>query len=140
MVDGEQRQEQYAQYKTRLAQLIKDVRRDLKVEQLPVVIGELGAGGERGDFQTAQEAVANLPELENTVAFAKTCEFWDAEVAEMSEQGVWKGPEWVKFYNVGSNRAYHYLGSARIYYQMGKAFGRSMLDLMPEDSLSEPSN
>jgi hypothetical protein len=38
----------------------------------------------------------------------------------------------VKFYNVGSERGYHYLGSAKIYYQMGKAFGESMAEFMDE--------
>lgn len=43
--------------------------------------------------------------------------------ADMVDEGVFKGADWVKFYNVGSERGYHYLGSARIYTQMGKAFG-----------------
>ena len=45
-------------------------------------------------------------------------------------KGVWKGPDWVKFYNIGSERGYHYLGSARIYYRMGKAFGEGMVELL----------
>ena len=48
----------------------------------------------------------------------------------MVNQGLWKGPDWVRFYNVGSDRGYHYLGSARIYYRMGKAFAESMVDLL----------
>jgi len=130
MVDGSQRREKYVNYTTRLAQLIKDVRKDLKAPTLPVIIGELGAGGKRGDFQKAEEAVAKLPEFKGTVKFVKTCEFWEPEVEEMVNKGVWKGPDWVKFYNVGSERGYHYLGSARIYYQMGKAFGKGMVELL----------
>ena len=64
----------------------------------------------------AQAAVADLPELKGTVKFVRTCEFWEPEVEEMVNQGVWKGPDWVKFYNVGSDRGYHYLGSARVYF------------------------
>ena len=75
--------------------------------------------------------MAELPELEGTVKFAKTADFWEPDVAEMVRAGVWKGPDWVKFYNVGSERGYHYLGSARIYYRMGKAFGDSMVELLP---------
>ncbi len=97
---------------------------------MPVIIGELGAGGNRGEFQRAQQAVAELPELQGTVKFVKTCQFWEPEVAEMVNQGVWKGPDWVKFYNVGSDRGYHYLGSARIYDRMGRAFGEGMLELL----------
>ncbi|NQT88888.1 hypothetical protein HQ560_19125, partial [bacterium] len=127
MVDGSQRAEKYVNYTPRLATLIEDVRKNLKAPDLPVVIGELGAGGNRGDFQKAQAAVAELPELKGTVKFVKTCEFWEPDVEGMVNKDVWKGPDWVKFYNVGSDRGYHYLGSARIYYQMGKAFAEGMI-------------
>lgn len=129
LVDGQQRAEKYAQYTPRLAQLIKDVRGDLKAPNLPVVIGELGAA-ERGDFQAAQEAVARLPELQGTVKFVKTREFWEPDVEKMANEDLWKGPDWPKFYNVGSERGYHYLGSARIMYRMGKAFGEGMVELL----------
>ena len=121
MVDGSQREEKYAMYTQRLATLIKDMRRDLKAPNLPVVIGELGANGERGDFQAAQQAVADLPEFQGTVTCVKTCEFWEPDVAEMVRKNVWRGPDWVTFYNVGSERGYHYLGSARIFMRMGQA-------------------
>ena len=139
MVDGEQRKEKYATYTKRLAKLIKDVRKDLKSPKLPVVIGELGANGVRGDFQKAQAAVAELPGFKGNVAFAKTCEFWEPDVAEMVKKGVWKGPDWVKFYNVGSERGYHYLGSARIYCKMGKAFANEMLKLLGKKTSEPPA-
>ncbi len=128
MVDGRQRAEKYVNYTQRLAQLIKDVRKDLKAPDLPVVIGELGAS-ERGDFQAAQKAVADLPEFEGNVTFVKTRDFWEPEVEEMVKKNVWQGPDWVKFYNVGSEKGYHYLGSAKIYYRMGKAFAEGMIQL-----------
>jgi len=130
MIDGSQRAEKYATYTKRLATLIKDVRKDLKAANLPVVIGELGTGGKRGDFQLAQAAVAKLPEFKGSVTFVKTCEFWEPDVEELVKKNVWRGPDWVTFYNVGSERGYHYLGSARIYTRMGKAFGKGMIDLL----------
>ncbi len=129
MVDGSQREEKFVNYTKRLAQLIKDVRKDLKAPKLPVIIGELGAG-KRGDFQKAQEAAAKLPEFEGNVKFVKTRDFWEPEVEKMVSDGVWKGPDWVKFYNVGSEKGYHYLGSAKIYYKMGKAFAEGMKELL----------
>lgn len=132
MVDHSQRAEKYATYTKRLAMMIKDFRKDLKAPNLPVVIGELGAGGTRGDFQAAQAAAAELPEFQGNVKLAKTVEFWEPDVEEMVTKGVWRGPDWVKFYNVGSERGYHYLGSARIYYKMGLAFGEAMCDLLGE--------
>jgi alpha-galactosidase len=134
MVDGQQRSEKYANYTARLATLIEDVRKDLQAPNLPVVIGELGVGGEPGDFQAAQKAVAELPEFQGTVKFVETHPFWEPDVEEMVDQGVWQGPDWVKFYNVGSERGYHYLGSARIYYRMGKAFGEGMMELLGKSS------
>ncbi len=130
MVDGSQRQEKYVNYTRRLATLIKDVRKDLKAPNLPVIIGELGAG-KRGDFQKAQAAVVDEPEMAN-VKFVKTRDFWEPEVEKMANENVWRGPDWVKFYNVGSERGYHYLGSAQIMYKMGKAFGEGMIELLGE--------
>lgn len=130
MIDGSQREEKFASFTKRLAQMIKDLRKDLEAPDLPVVIGELGTGGKRGDFQAAQAAVAALPEFGGRVKFVKTCEFWEPDVEELVNKGVWKGEDWVKFYNVGSDRGYHYLGSGRIYYRMGKAFGEGMVELL----------
>ena len=129
MVDRSQREEKYAGYTERLALLIEDVRKDLRAPELPVIIGELGAG-KQGDFQAAQEAVAKRPQFQSNVKFVKTRDFWEPEVERMSNEGVWKGPDWVTFYNVGSNRAYHYLGSAKIYYRMGMAFAEGMTELL----------
>ncbi len=132
MVDGQQRAEQYAQYTPRLAQMIRDLRKDLDAPDLPVVIGELGAGGENGnqEFRAAQRAVAELPEWKGTVKFVETHQLWEPEVEKMVEQGVWQGPDWPRFYNVGSDRGYHYLGSGKMMYQMGTAFGEAMLELL----------
>lgn len=124
MVDGSQKEEQYATYTKRLAMMIKDFRKDLEAPNLPVVIGELGAG-KRGDFQAAQAAVTKEPGMTN-VQFVKTRDFWEPEVEAMVDGNLWQTPEWVKFYNVGSERGYHYLGSARIVYSMGKAFAGGM--------------
>jgi len=131
MVDGSQRAEKYVNYTRRLALLIKDLRNDLNTPNLPVIIGELGAS-KREDFQEAQAAVSGLPEFKGNVSFVKTREFWEPDVEEMANKGVWKGPDWVKFYNVGSERGYHYLGSARIYYRMGNAFAEDMMELLGE--------
>ncbi len=126
-VDGEQRGEKYANYTTRLGQLIQDVRKEWNAPELPVVIGELGAA-ERGDFQAAQAAVAKLPGL-NHVRFVPTRDFWEPEVEAMANKDVWKSADWPKYYNVASDRGYHYLGSGKIMTRMGKAFGEAMLEL-----------
>lgn len=93
-----------------------------------MISGELGANP-RGDFQKAQAAVVNEPGMAS-VKFVKTRDFWEPQVEQMVKDNVWKGPDWVKFYNVGSEQAYHYLGSAKIMCQMGKAFGDGMIELL----------
>jgi len=130
LVDGSQRGEKYVNYTKRLGQMIKDLRRDLKAPNLPVVIGELGVGGKVGDFQKAQAAVTELPGLKGNVKLAKTTQFWDAELEKVCKAGVWHSPQWVSFYNHGSQEGYHYLGSAKILYSMGKAFAGTMIELL----------
>jgi len=129
MVDGEQRKTGYAQYAPRLANMVRDVRKELNAPGLPVVIGELGAGGPGAhpDFSKAQKDAADMLEA---AAFVPTARFWEPEVEKMVNEGAWKGPEWPKFYNVGSDRGYHYLGSGKIMYRMGQAFGKAMLELL----------
>lgn len=73
-------------YTQRLANLIKDVRKELNAPHLPVVIGETGQGGvverkpgEAPDNMTklreAQRATAELPEFKGDVAFVPTTQF-----------------------------------------------------------------
>ena len=129
MVDGEQAKEEYENYTKRLASLIRDVRRDLDAPALPVVIGELGASDRRA-FHQAQRRVASLDEFKGNVIFTPTRHYWEPELAEMVKAGIWKGPDWVRFYNVGSDRGYHYLGSGKMMMKMGAAFGESMSSLI----------
>jgi len=134
MVDREQRKKDYAGYTKRLGQLIRDVRKDLDAPELPAIIGELGVGGqgEKPEFRQAQKAVAKLPGLKDNVAFVETHPFWEPEVEKLVKEGVWQGPNWPEFYNVGSQKAYHYLGSGKMMYRIGKAFADSMLELSDE--------
>ena len=57
-----------------------------------------------------------------------TRQFCQPEVNKRDRSGVCKEKDWVSFYNVGSERGYHYLGSAEIYSKIGKAMGVSMLE------------
>ncbi len=125
MVDGEQRKEHYRSYTTRLGTLIQDLRRDLNAPNLPVVIGQLGASDQQA-FHAAQAAVANLPTVGQNVTYVTTRRFWDPPLEELVRDGVWKGADWVRFYNHGSDRSYHYLGSAKILHQIGTALARPL--------------
>ncbi|MHC5004936.1 MAG: sialate O-acetylesterase [Planctomycetota bacterium] len=130
MVDDEKR----AAYTDNLAQMIRDIRRDLDAPDLPVVIGELGVGGDEAGgsmvaFRSAQRAVAALPDLAG-VRFVRTSPYYDRLAHELYEQDVWKGPEKERFYRIASDRPYHYLGSGKTYFLMGWAFGEAMLEMI----------
>lgn len=133
MVDGEQRAEEYIQYTERLTLMIQDLRKDLDAPELPVVIGELGAADQK-EFHAAQKAVAEQCQWDGTVSFVPTRQFWKPELEKMVQDGVWKGEDWVSFYNIGSERGYHYLGSTEIYTNIGNSMAKSMLELLAQKS------
>jgi len=98
--------------------LITDVRKALKVPDLPVVVGELGNGGPdaRGNmlaFRKAQAAGAADPKLGRKVAFIKTARF-----ARPKEQSP----------NVG--HGHHWFGNAESYFLIGNALGEGMKKLL----------
>ncbi len=117
-----------------LAHFIRDVRRDLKAPNLPFVIGQLGVYPDRvkpGDndwkLRVAQIAVAKLPEFTNNVALVATDTFWDREAYAIEKQGLHIRREgWEK---VGSDFGFHYLGSAKTFCAIGRAFGEAMIEL-----------
>ncbi len=124
----------YADYSKWLAMFIRDIRKDLHAPGAPFVIGELSTGGlpNRGDFQKAQAAAADLPEFQGNVAFVPTAEYYDTKAQELYEKNYWKGTEQQKaqWQAVGNDRPYHYLGSGKTYYLKGKAFGEAMLEML----------
>jgi alpha-galactosidase len=115
-----------------VANLIRDVRRDLKVPNLPFVIGQLGVapdslvpGTNDAKFRVLQAAVPKLPEFKGNVALVATDPFWDREAESVLKQQDRKD-EWDK---VASDAGYHYLGSAKTFCAIGKAFGEAMIKL-----------
>jgi alpha-galactosidase len=127
-----------AEYDRNMANFIRDVRKDLKAEKLPFVIGQMGVGGVAEDaknagmkkFKDAQAKAAALPEFQGNVALVKTDQYWDMTADAVFKKG-WREhlDEWNK---VGSDYPYHYLGSAICYSRIGKAFGEAMILLIDE--------
>jgi len=100
------------EYEENVANLIKDVRRELKVPGLPVVIGETGNCNNM-TFRRAQAAVAERPEFKGTVAFVKT---------ERFRRPAKESP------NVG--HGHHWFGNAESYFLIGNAMGEAMKGLL----------
>jgi hypothetical protein len=85
-------------YSHNLGAMFRDLRQDLGVPDMPIVIGELGVGGHemtpRAEnprdreavamvrFRQAQKAVADDPSLKN-VTFVSTLDFWDTRLQEL---------------------------------------------------------
>jgi hypothetical protein len=103
-----------AEYKDNLVAFIKDIRKHLKVPNLPIVIGVVGHGGKPNEeMRAAQTAPAEMKEFKGTVAAVPTAPYWDPE------------PH--------GDRGYHYNGSAKFYYNAGEAFGEAMVKLLKKE-------
>ena len=89
---------QFDQYSELLCHLIRDVRNDLEVPDLPFVIGILGVNGNHTPglysgpanaktrmerFRTAMAAPAQLQEFQATVFAVPTAPFWDDELGAL---------------------------------------------------------
>lgn len=117
-----------AEYEENMANLIKDLRKEFKAPNMPVVIGALSAGGQKGPVAVAQEAAANRPEFKGTTRFVETAQHWDKKAQELLP--LWNTAERAKFYRIASERPYHYLGSGKIMFLMGHDFGEAMVELL----------
>ena len=172
---GGKQNKDYSEYSRLMACFIRDIRKDLKVPQMPFVIGVMGIGGvgQQASFRTAQEAPAALPDFKGNVAAVRTEPYWDPEfvriekklddacrkealardpkLAESAKKKPWLldkaagklkkemapkvlPPEEQNFIKVGTSSAgYHYMGSAYMYGNIGKAFADAMHQLSTKE-------
>jgi hypothetical protein len=121
------------EYEVNMKRFINDVRTDLKSPKLPFVIGALGQNGSQpaqGGMLTvsaAQLAMNDVPEFKGNVRTIRTDVLADKEAERLFPDWQKHFEEWQK---VGSDRPYHYLGSAIWFNRIGKGFGETMLELM----------
>ena len=170
--DGKARD--YSKYSEWMADFIRDVRKDLKVPQMPFVIGVLGVDGVNAKegtiaFREAMAAPAAMPEFKGNVAAVETAPFWAEELAEIDrkyakvkqmgyllrvkdknsankdgsmdeaqqKEALKKfeadliSPEEATMWKRGaSNAGYHYMGCAKTFALMGKAFAEANLKML----------
>ncbi|HEV7279177.1 MAG TPA: sialate O-acetylesterase [Pirellulaceae bacterium] len=106
------------EYEANLANLIRDVRKDLDAPALPFVIAETGMSGREEthpralSLMKAQAAVVEHDEFRGNVAFVGTRDFF--RPAEESPSG----------------QAYHWNENSETYWLIGEAMGQAMLALM----------
>ena len=122
-----------AEYESNMKHFIKDVRKDLKSPTLPFVIAAIGTNGSKPaqggglTVRTAQMAMNDVPEFKGNVKTFRTDLLVDTEAERLIDGWQNHFEEWKK---VGSDRPYHYLGSAIWYTRIGRAMGDSMLELI----------
>ena len=120
-----------AEYKSNMEHFIKDVRKDLGVPNLPFVIAAIGTGGSKHPadhpVMVAQMAMNDVPEFKGNVKAFRTDLLVDKKAEELYKDWGKHFEEWKK---VGSDRAYHYLGSAIWYTRIGHAAGEGMLEML----------
>jgi len=107
-----------AEYESNMIHFINDIRKDLSVPSLPVVIAETGMNGPDEthpralSLMKAQAAVAEHPAFIGNVAFVETRHFWRPADQSPSGQG------------------YHWNSNAETYYLIGEAMGEAMKRLL----------
>jgi len=121
------------EYEANMKQFIIDLRKDFDSPNLPVVIGALGQHGS-GDpsenmkkVQVAQMLMNDVAEFKGNVKSIYTHTLVDKEAERVFPGWQDHFEEWEK---VGSDRPYHYLGSAIWFNRIGHAFADEMLVLL----------
>lgn len=121
------------EYASNMKHFINDVRKDLKSPKLPFVIGVMGQNGSepaKGAMLTIQEAqlgMEKLDDFKSNVKAIRTDELVDKAAEKLYPEWKQRFEEWEK---TGSDRKYHYLGSAIWFNRIGRKMGEAMLDLM----------
>lgn len=120
------------EYERNMRLFIEDVRRDLEAPGLPFVIGVMGQNGKQpakgamATIQQAQLAMQHVAGFEDDVRAVRTDELQDEAAAALYPEWKQRVEQWQK---VGSDRPYHYLGSAIWYSRIGYALADAMLEI-----------
>ena len=110
--------EMVAAYEENLVRLIKDVRREWKTPNLPVVIAVSGFGGRNQKIDrrlgiiAAQHGAAARKEFKGTAASIETRDFFRPREQSPGGQG------------------YHWNNNAETYYLIGEGMGKAMVELL----------
>ncbi len=119
------------EYARNMQLFIQDVRKDFGVPNLPFVIAAIGTGGSSHPadhpVMLAQLAMNEVPEFQGDVKAFRTDVLVDRAAEEAFPTWRENFEQWQK---IGSDRPYHYYGSAIWYTRIGRAAGEAMLELL----------
>lgn len=136
-----------SEYETNLVNLIKDVRVDWRVPNLPVVIGQFGVRGSRPSaeglvLREAQARAVERPEFAGNAVLVNTAQYWDEQAQALLTRGFnpvtqkWTDDEAKKqFDRMGSLPEFAYMGSGKIMALVGYAFGEAMKRMCSQTSI-----
>ncbi len=124
--DGVDPKKAIPEYEQNLVNLIKDIRKDLKAPNLPVVVGELtgpwvDAPGGWATLRKAQAAATTRPEFKGNVLFVETHDF----VRPPRE-------------SPNPGHGHHEFGNAETYFLVGDALGKGMVKLLGPQAKGTP--
>jgi hypothetical protein len=122
------------EYARNMANLIRDLRKDLDAPNMLVVSGTPSYDHTEEAYEAhpvvlAQRAVGQMPDFKGNVAIVETLQYYDQQIWPLWP--AWKEhfPEW---YMVGSHVACHYLGSGRFFVRLGDALSTAMVGMMKQ--------
>jgi len=124
-----------AEYAKNMENLIRDVRKDLDVPNLPVAIGIMGqngfkeATGNMAIVKKAQASMNDVADFKGNVKAIPTDIYWDKRADEAYPKWRENLKEWVL---IGSDFPYHYLGSTITFTRIGQALAQTVLELRNE--------
>ncbi|MFQ5731747.1 MAG: sialate O-acetylesterase [Planctomycetaceae bacterium] len=120
-------------YASNMKHFIRDVRKDLKAPRMPFVIGVMGQNGSKpakgamATVQKAQLSMETVAEFQGNVKAVRTDVLVDRAAETLYPHRRKRFKEWER---TGSDRGYHYMGSAIWFNRIGDAMGNAMLKLM----------
>ncbi|MEM6260380.1 MAG: sialate O-acetylesterase [Planctomycetota bacterium] len=106
-------------YQKNLVRLIKTLRTEFEAPKAPFVVGTVGFGGFEGMSDNFKEIA------EAQLAVDSTRSPSDKNVRTVETRGFWKPAE-----DSPKNQDFHYHQNGEVYYNVGTAFGKGMIELL----------
>ena len=135
------------EYGANLTCLIKDLRKELKVPDMKVVVGVMGVNGVRnedgkqGEIRKRMRSMNTVPEFKGNVKAVESAPLLDPRVVDLLTAG-WLNKdrdlkaspltddEKAMIRRATSNKGFHYNGEGRFFILLGKAFAEAMQELL----------
>jgi alpha-galactosidase len=127
------------EYQRNMANLIRDLRKDLAAPGMLVVSGTPSYDRTQEAYEAhpvvrAQRAVGKMPEFKGNVAIVETLQYYDQQIWPLWPKWKEHYPEW---HMAGSHVACHYLGSGRFFVRLGDALSSAMAGMMKQKDSGE---